>query len=109
MAETDEVRAAPSRELGGPDLLLTGLIDRVNPQRAVEQLPPALKIVFVLHYIQGYKHYEIAEMLNCSVASSKGYLHRARKRLRDLLRESLYELPLVFGTTGPSDRCTAVY
>jgi RNA polymerase sigma-70 factor, ECF subfamily len=109
MTETNEERAAPSREVGGPDLLLTGLIDRVNLQRAVEQLPPALKIVFVLHYIQGYKHYEIAEIMNCSVAASKGYLHRARKRLRDLLRESLYELPLVFGTTGHSDQCTALY
>jgi RNA polymerase sigma-70 factor (ECF subfamily) len=109
MTETDEKRAAPSREVGGPDLLLTGLIDRVNLQRAVEQLPPALKIVFVLHYIQGYKHHEIAEMMNCSVASSKGYLHRARKRLRALLRESLHELPLVLGTTGHSDPCTAVY
>jgi len=109
MTETDEERAAPSREVGAPDLLLTGLIDRVNLQRAVEQLPPALKIVFVLHYIQGYKHHEIAEMMNCSVASSKGYLHRARKRLRDLLRESLYELPPVFGTTGHRDPCTAVY
>jgi RNA polymerase sigma-70 factor (ECF subfamily) len=109
MAELDEERAAPSREVGGPDLLLTGLIDRVNLQRAVGQLSPAHKIVFVLHYIQGYRHHEIAEIMNCSVASSKGYLHRARKRLRDLLRESLHELPLVFGTTGHSDQCTALY
>ena len=109
MTEPNEERAAPSREVGGPDLLLTGLIDRVNLQRAVEQLSPAHKIVFVLHYIQGYRHHEIAEIMNCSVASSKGYLHRARKRLRDLLRESLYKLPLVFGTTGHRDQCTALY
>jgi len=109
MTETDEEKAAPGREVGGPDLLLAGLIDRVNLQRAVEQLSPAHKIVFVLHYIQGYKHHEIAEMMNCSVASSKGYLHRARKRLRDLLQESLHELPLVFGTAGHSDQCTALY
>jgi RNA polymerase sigma-70 factor (ECF subfamily) len=109
MMEPDEDRAAPGREIGGPDLLLTGLIDRVNLQRAVEQLSPAHKIVFVLHYIQGYKHHEIAEMMNCSVAASKGHLHRARKRLRDLLRESLRGLPLVFGTTGHRDQCTALY
>jgi RNA polymerase sigma-70 factor (ECF subfamily) len=109
MTETDEERAASSREVGGPDLLLTGLIDRVNLQRAIEQLSPAHKIVFVLHYIQGYKHHEIAAMMNCSVAASKGHLHRARKRLRDLLRESLHELPLVFGTTGHIDQCAAFY
>jgi RNA polymerase sigma-70 factor, ECF subfamily len=89
--------------------LLTGLIDRVNLQRAVEQLSPAHKLAFVLHYIQGYKHQEIAEMMNCSVAASKGHLHRARKRLRDILRESLHELPLVFGTTGHSDQCMSFY
>jgi RNA polymerase sigma-70 factor, ECF subfamily len=109
MTEPDEERAAPSREVGGPDLLLTGLIDRVNLQRAVEQLSPAHKLAFVLHYIQGYKHQEIAEMMNCSVAASKGHLHRARKRLRDILRESLHELPLVFGTTGHSDQCMSFY
>lgn len=109
MTEPDEERAAPSKEAGGPDLLLTGLIDRVNLERAVEQLSPAHKIVFVLHYIQGYKHHEIAEMMNCSVAASKGHLHRARKRLRGILRTSLHELPLVFGTTGHSEQCTAVY
>jgi RNA polymerase sigma-70 factor (ECF subfamily) len=109
MTETNEERDAPSREIGGPDLLLTGLIDRVNLQRAVERLPSAHKVVFVLHHIQGYSHHEIAEIMNCSVASSKGYLHRARKRLRDLLRESLQELPLVFGTRGHSDQCTALY
>jgi RNA polymerase sigma-70 factor (ECF subfamily) len=109
MTEPDEERAAPSREIGGPDQLLTGLIDRMNLQRAVEQLSPAHKIVFVLHYIQGYKHHEIAEMMNCSVAASKGHLHRARKQLRDILREGLHDLPLVFGTTGHSDQCPALY
>jgi RNA polymerase sigma-70 factor, ECF subfamily len=38
MTEPDDERAAPSREVGGPDLLLTGVIDRVNLQLAVEQL-----------------------------------------------------------------------
>jgi RNA polymerase sigma-70 factor (ECF subfamily) len=103
MTEPDEERAAPSREVGGHDLLLTGLIDRVNLERAVEQLSPAQKIVFVLHDIRGYKHHEIAEMMDSSVGTSKGQLHRARTRLRDLMREGLHELPLVFGTTGHSD------
>ena len=45
-----------------PDLRLSGSIDRVNLQRAVEQLPPGYKAVFVLHDVQGYEHNEIAEM-----------------------------------------------
>jgi RNA polymerase sigma-70 factor (ECF subfamily) len=109
MAAPDEERAAPSRDVGGHDLLLTGLIARVNLERAVQQLSSAQKIVFVLHDIHGYKHNEIAEMMDSSVGTSKGQLHRARARLRDLLRESLHEPPLIFGTTGRSDQCAALY
>jgi RNA polymerase sigma-70 factor (ECF subfamily) len=39
-----------------------------------------------LHDIQGYQHHEIAEMLGRSEGVSKSQLHRARKRLRELLR-----------------------
>jgi len=81
----------------------------VNLERAVQQLSSAQKIVFVLHDIHGYKHNEIAEMMDSSVGTSKGQLHRARARLRDLLRESLHEPPLIFGTTGRSDQCAALY
>jgi RNA polymerase sigma-70 factor (ECF subfamily) len=109
MAAPDEERAAPSRDVGGHDLLLTGLIARVNLERAVQQLSSAQKIVFVLHDIHGYKHNEIAEMMDSSVGTSKGQLHRARARLRDLLRESLHEPPLIFGTTGRSDQSAALY
>jgi len=45
----------------GPDVMLAGLIDRVNLKRAVEQLPTAHKMVFVLHDVHGYKHEEIAK------------------------------------------------
>lgn len=54
------------------------VIDRLNLERAVEQLPSAFKAVFVLHDIQGYKYHEIAEMMDWSVGTSKGKLHRAR-------------------------------
>ena len=70
-----------------PDLKLSGSIDRVNLQRAVEQLPPGYKSVFVLHDVQGYEHNEIAEIMGCSIGNSKSQLHKARMRLRELLHE----------------------
>jgi RNA polymerase sigma-70 factor (ECF subfamily) len=73
------------REVGRPDLSLTGLIDRFHLERAVDQLSPTCKLVFVLHDIQGYKHHEIAGMMDSSVGTSKGRLHRARLQLRQLL------------------------
>ncbi len=72
---------------GADDLCLNGLIDRVNLSRAVEQLPYGYRQMFVLHDVQGYEHNEIADILGCSVGNSKSQLHKARLRLRQLLRE----------------------
>jgi RNA polymerase sigma-70 factor (ECF subfamily) len=43
--------------------------------------------MFLLHDVQGFEHNEIAAMLGCSVGNSKSQLHKARKRLRELLHE----------------------
>jgi RNA polymerase sigma-70 factor (ECF subfamily) len=89
--EPDEESGGPRRDIGGPDPLLSGSIDRVNLERAIEQLPPGYKTVFVLHDIQGYEHNEIAELMDCSIGNSKSQLHKARMRLRELLQEELRE------------------
>jgi len=87
--EPDEETGGPRKDVGGPDLLLTGSLDRVNLQRAIEQLPPGYRAAFVLHDVQGYEHNEIAEILGCSIGNSKSQLHKARMRLRELLQETL--------------------
>src|SRR5947209_17577079 len=90
--EPDEETGGPRKDIGGPDLLLTGSIDRVNLQRCVEQLPPGYKTVFVLHDVQGYEHNEIADIMGCSIGNSKSQLHKARMRIRELLRETQRDL-----------------
>jgi len=87
--EPDEETGGPRKEIGGPDLLLSGSVDRVNLGRAIGQLPPGYKQVFVLHDVQGYEHNEIAEIMGCSIGNSKSQLHKARMRLRELLQETL--------------------
>ena len=82
----------PRREIGAPDLLLTGSIDRVHLERAIEQLPPGYRQVFVLHDIQGFEHNEIAGLMECSIGNSKSQLHKARMRLRELLQETLRDI-----------------
>jgi RNA polymerase sigma-70 factor (ECF subfamily) len=89
MTEPDEESSGPRRDFGGPDLRLAGSIDRMNLQRAIEQLPQGYKSVFVLHDMQGYEHNEIAEIMGCSIGNSKSQLHKARMRLRELLHETL--------------------
>ena len=86
--EPDEDAGGPRKDIGGPDLRLSGSVDRVNLERAVEQLPPGYRSIFVLHDVQGYEHNEIAVIMNCSIGNSKSQLHKARMRLRELLQEA---------------------
>ena len=87
-AEPEEEYSEPFLELGGPDRRLSGLIDRINLQRAIDQLPDGYKKMFILHDIYGYDHSEIAQMLGCSIGNSKSQLNKARLRLRELLQEA---------------------
>jgi RNA polymerase sigma-70 factor (ECF subfamily) len=74
------------RDFGTQDQNLSGAIDRVTLERAVESLAPGYRIIFMLHDVEGYEHSEIAEMLGCSIGNSKSQLHKARIKLRDELR-----------------------
>jgi RNA polymerase sigma-70 factor, ECF subfamily len=89
--EPDAENSGPKRDVGAPDLRLSGAVDRVNLERSVEKLPPGYRTVFILHDVQGYEHNEIAEIIGCSVGNSKSQLHKARTRLRELLQEELRE------------------
>ena len=105
----DPDRGEPGKEVGGPDLSLTWLVDRVNLERAVAQLPPTCRMVFVLHDIQGFKHREIAGMMGWSVGTSKVQLHRAHMRLRDLLRETLTSGSVISKAIGQNNQCAPLY
>ncbi len=91
MTEPDEESGTQRKDIGGPDIRLSGSVDRVNLERAVEQLPPGYRSVFVLHDIQGYEHNEIAAIMSCSIGNSKSQLHKARMRLRGFLRDAQRE------------------
>ena len=62
------------------------IIDRMALDRAIAQLPRGYRTTFVLHDIEGYQHDEIAQMRGCSVGTSKSQLHKARMKLRGLLK-----------------------
>ncbi len=56
--------------------------DSMDLEAALEKLPDGARQVFVLHDVEGYRHEEIAEMLDLAVGTSKSQLHRARMLLR---------------------------
>lgn len=51
-------------------------------QKMIDALPDGYKIVFNMFAIEGYKHQEIATLLNISVGASKSQLFKARKMLQ---------------------------
>jgi len=76
----------PKKDFGAEDMALAGSIDRLQLQKAVDDLPPGYRTIFVLHDVEGYEHNEIADIVGCSIGNSKSQLHKARMKLRDLLK-----------------------
>jgi len=68
--------AAPRRE---------SPVDRIDLERAMQQLPAGCREVFVLHDVEGYEHKEIAAMLGIAEGTSKSQVFKARMKLRALL------------------------
>lgn len=93
LEETTQVgeEDTPKKDFGAEDLSLAGSIDRLQLQKAVDDLPPGYRTIFVLHDIEGYEHNEIAGIVGCSIGNSKSQLHKARMKLRDLLKQSKAE------------------
>src|ERR671910_3615820 len=78
-----------------PDQIVTGtanpnkmpIVDKIALENAIDQLPEGYKNVFVLHDVEGFEHEEVAKILGCSVGTSKSQLHKARLKLRKLLKK----------------------
>ncbi len=82
--ETENSQGEPiKRDYGDDDRRLVGSIDRIGLNRAIAELPPGYRTVFILHDVEGYEHNEIAEIMNCSIGNSKSQLHKARLKLRE--------------------------
>ena len=75
-----------SNEYGPTDFSMFGAIERLNLMRAIRKLPSGYKQIFLMHDVIGYEHSEIAGLLGCTTGSSKSQLHKARKRLRQMLQ-----------------------
>jgi RNA polymerase sigma-70 factor (ECF subfamily) len=62
------------------------LIDRLTLENAIAQLPPGYRAAFILHDVEGHDHEEVARLLGCAVGTSKSQLHKARTKLRKILK-----------------------
>lgn len=66
------------------------ILDKLNADDLlimINKLPSTHKMVFNLFEIEGYSHAEIAELMGFPESSSRVYLTRAKKHLRELLKQ----------------------
>lgn len=82
----DDIEVAISTSQQSKHSARAQLMDRIALNIALSQLPSGCRAVFVLFDIEGYSHGEIASLLGCSVGNSKSQLHKARMKLRRLLK-----------------------
>jgi RNA polymerase sigma-70 factor, ECF subfamily len=75
LRDGDDIFAALAAPLRSRDLSM-------DFESALARLPDGAREIFVLHDVEGYKHHEIASLLEISVGTSKAQLHRARLMLR---------------------------
>ena len=64
------------------------IIDVEHLEKAIASLPDGYRSIFTLYEIEGFKHKEIAEMINISVSTSKTQLHKAKRILQEKLKEN---------------------
>jgi RNA polymerase sigma-70 factor, ECF subfamily len=65
------------------------IIDQIALVAAIEKLPAGYRNIFLLHDVDGYEHEEIARLLGISAGTSKSQLHKARLKLRTILRKKV--------------------
>ncbi|MFL6283027.1 MAG: RNA polymerase sigma factor [Pyrinomonadaceae bacterium] len=80
--EPEESSALRGMEGGRP----AQLVDRITLEDALARLPPGYRAAFILHDVEGFEHEEVARLLGCAVGTSKSQLHKARTKLRKLLK-----------------------
>jgi RNA polymerase sigma-70 factor, ECF subfamily len=77
----------PEHIINGPNTRMSfPILDRLALAEAIVKLAPGYRAVFVLHDVEGLEHLEIANILGCAVGTSKSQLHKARMKMRSLLR-----------------------
>ncbi len=61
----------------------------------IQELHPRDRVIFNMRHIEGYSHEEIAELLSININSSRVYLARAKKTLRERITAYQARLSIV--------------
>ena len=73
--------------LANPELVATQISDSRSITQALAKLSEDHRVVLVLHDVEGYTIKEVEELTGTAQGTLKSRLHRARQRLRELLKK----------------------
>ncbi len=74
-------------ERGSPDGAFADLELRDRLDKAIAQLPDQYRFLIAAHYLKGVQYDALAEALEIPIGTVKTHLHRAKRRLRELLND----------------------
>lgn len=83
----EDAKEEPVTTTPDPEQAAGGWDVRRHLERALKELDEPYRTIIILREIQGHKYQEISEVLDLPLNTVKTYLHRGRRRLRELLRE----------------------
>lgn len=83
---TESLDAEHAAEPIAPAPAVPSAISRLDLERAIARLPEGCRAAFLLHDVEGFEHQEVAQILGVSTGTSKSQVHKARMKLRGMLR-----------------------
>jgi RNA polymerase sigma-70 factor (ECF subfamily) len=83
---TESLDEEGAAEPAAPAPVVPASISRMDLERAIDRLPAGSKAAFLLHDVEGFEHREIADILGISEGTSKSQVHKARLKLRAMLK-----------------------
>ena len=83
---TDSLDAEDAAEPVAREPIVPTAISRMDLERAIAQLPEGCRAAFLLHDVEGFEHHEVGRILGVSEGTSKSQVHKARMKLRVMLR-----------------------
>lgn len=78
--------AATNMKAQTTDYQLNQLPKIEHVKEKIKQLPDGFRVVLSLYLLEGYDHKEISQILNISESTSKTQYHRAKNKLKQLVK-----------------------
>lgn len=84
---TPEAEAALVREGPANDELTFPQVMEGEVERAMTKMDPSSRAILLMAYVYGFLYREIAETLDIPIGTVMSRIHRARKRLKEIIHE----------------------